>query len=128
MHHFSKHQPYDLTTSFGRAQSYAHSLQGAYLVNLVETVLQEAAEDNWEELEKLIAGAEEQAQPNCLADSQLLDHLSIFKTELGKRDRAEFEPLYAAYSEERQVFQQQLQILTDLVEAVKLLFRAKISK
>ena len=116
-----QNMPYNLTTEHGRAQSYAHSEQGAFLVGEVERALEEQEARTAKAVELSIDKELANLNPIDSASDNLLQEFSIFQQELGKRDAKEFAVLLAAYSEERQVLHGNIALLTALVNEIKTL-------
>lgn len=113
--------PYNLTTEHGRAQSYAHGEQGAFLATEVEKALTEQEAKTANKVEAAIDKELNNLNPIDSASDNLLAEFSIFQSELGKRDAKEFAILLAAYSEERQVLHGNIVLLTALVNQIKTL-------
>lgn len=111
--------PYNLTTEHGRAQSYAHGEQGAFLVGEVEKALTEQETKTADAVEAAIDKELNNLNPIDSANDNLLAEFSIFQSELGKRDAKEFAVLLAAYSEERQALHGNIALLTGLVNQIK---------
>lgn len=114
--HTPAHQPYDLTTEHGRAQSFAYSAHGAMLAEAVETSLQAQTDELCDQVETLV---DKELARLTEAENSLHGELAIFLSELGKRDAAEFRPLLTAYGEERQILDENIVILKQLVEQLK---------
>ena len=107
--------PYNLTTEHGRAQSYAHGEQGAFLVTEVEKALDEQKAKIAYNVDAAIATEFAQLNPTDSSSDNLLEELTVFRSSLGIRDANAFKPLLIAYSEERQALLQNLELLKTLV-------------
>jgi hypothetical protein len=114
--HTPAHQCYDLTTEHGRAQSFAYSAHGAMLAEAVETSLQAQTDELCNQVETLVAKELERLTE---VETSLYSELAIFSSELSKRDAKGFRPLLTAYEEERQILNENIVILTNLVEQLK---------
>lgn len=111
-------RPYSLATEHGRSQSIAHSAHGAYLADTIEQCVQEELGALAEKIEQLIE--KEMAHLNPVPEeNDLHAELSIFQSELGKRDSKEFQPLLNAYSEEWTFMQGNIALLKKLLEEIK---------
>lgn len=119
MHHQTTNAPYNLTTEHGRAQSHAHSAQGAFLAQQIETGVNNVLNGLCEEVLELIFKEKEKLSPEVLTEFQLDQHFHIFHNELGVRDRAVFNSLLTGYRDERQLLVQQIQILADIVRTIE---------
>lgn len=82
------------------------------------TVLEEASA----ELETLIDKAMEQIATDARADGDLEERFKTFHGDLGRRDKAEFEVLFAAYKEERNFRNENLDLVIKLVGKIQKMF------
>lgn len=121
-HRTSPNAPYNLTTEHGRAQSFAHSAQGAFLAANVESAMLSEMEEVCSDLENLIDKEMAKLNPDCIVNADLLTEFSQFQGELGVRDREVFSPMLAAYIEERAAVRVDMQVLTKLVQQIRNLF------
>ena len=117
-----KNAPYNLLTEHGRAQSYAHSRQGAHIVDALEVAIQTTREELSEELEKLIDKSMADVATDSRADSDLLNRLTLFRSELGTRDEPVFKLLLEDYKTERDFRNENLDKVLKLVSDIRLMF------
>ena len=123
--HNQPNQPYNLTSAHGRAQSIAHSAQGAYLADIVQSAMDEQKEDIANLVEVLLDKADEDFNLKCLKDENLPKEFEIFSKNITKSKRAEFEILLAEYLCERKECQLQLALMAKLMDALKNMFELK---
>lgn len=112
-------QPYSLLTSHGRAQSIAHSAYGAMLADTIEAILEEDKLKLQDDAEQAIDEVINELDTNVATDHSSLVQMSIFQSELSKRDRLAFEPLRAAYSAERQILVANTDKLLKLIDKLR---------
>lgn len=113
-------KPFDLTTEHGRAQSYAYSSHGAFLVAVVEYCLQEQTDEVCDRVETYIEKELEQLNDVELKDQSLTQNLWLLHNELGVRDKKPLAALIRAYEDERSKLVGNITILTKLIEDVKI--------
>lgn len=111
--------PYNLLTPHGRAQSYAYSAQGAALAEAVEFAIEQALDKLTLELEELIDTKMLDVATDMRADEDLEHQLTIFQSELGCRDRREFEPMLTSYKEERHFRNANFDKVVELIKAIR---------
>lgn len=119
LHIHTNHQPYDLTTEHGRAQSFAHGKWAATIAEKVDVALAENSAKVKFELHALIESDLVHISEDFIKDHNVENNLLEFAGELGKRDQEVFKPITETYLAQREESVKQFKLLMQLVEKIK---------